>query len=201
MNLFWKEIANSTYGKLAQGLRKRRIYNLDDDEMKELEESKITNPFFASFVTSFARGTLSEIMNNLPRNKIIFSVTTDGFLTNANQEDLKKSVGGVLSKYYKSARTKLVGDDEVYEIKHITQQLIGWRTRGQGTLIEGTQKLFPNSKREERIVLAKGGIKLVDVYEKGEQNEEIIEHFFNREPESHIPFVIGLGIKDMYRGE
>ena len=45
MNLFWKEIANSTYGKLAQGLRKRRIYNLDDDEMKELEESKITNPF------------------------------------------------------------------------------------------------------------------------------------------------------------
>ena len=88
-------------------------------------------------------------MNNLPRNKIIFSVTTDGFLTNANSEDLKNSVGGVLSKYYKSARTKLVGDDEVYEIKHITQQLIGWRTRGQGTLIEELKNIPCSKEKKE----------------------------------------------------
>jgi hypothetical protein len=27
-NLFWKEVGNSTYGKTAQGLRKRRVYDL-----------------------------------------------------------------------------------------------------------------------------------------------------------------------------
>ncbi len=80
-NLFWKELVNSTYGKTAQGLRERRIYDLRDAETKPLEPSKITNPVYAAFITAFCRGVLGEIMNALPESVQIFSVTTDGFLT------------------------------------------------------------------------------------------------------------------------
>ena len=34
--LLWKEIANSTYGKTAQGLRSKRVYDMRDDTMKLL---------------------------------------------------------------------------------------------------------------------------------------------------------------------
>ncbi len=34
--LFWKEISNSTYGKTAQGLRKKRVYDMRDKATKEL---------------------------------------------------------------------------------------------------------------------------------------------------------------------
>jgi hypothetical protein len=81
--LFWKEISNSTYGKLAQGLKKRRIYDIGDSEMRELPPSKITNSPFAAYITSFTRAVLGEVMNTVPRNRMVFSCTTDGFITNA----------------------------------------------------------------------------------------------------------------------
>ena len=192
-NFFWKEIANSSYGKLAQGLRERRIYSIEEDDMQSLEPSKITNPVFASFITGFARGVLSEIMNNLPKDKIVFSVTTDGFLTNSTQEDLINSSKGTLSRYYKDSRHKLVGDESILEIKHIIGQPLGWRTRGQSTLVEG------KSKEYENIVLAKGGIKLPEKLAKEQEYPVINDYFFNREPDTFIPMTLGLGIKDMYK--
>ena len=41
-NLFWKELTNSTYGKTAQGLRERRVFDLKALDTRRLEESKIT---------------------------------------------------------------------------------------------------------------------------------------------------------------
>lgn len=193
-NFFWKEIANSTYGKLAQGLRERRIYSIEEDDIESLKPSKVTNPVFASFITGFARGVLSEIMNNLPKDKIVFSVTTDGFLTNCNEEELKESAKGQLSRYYKDSRHKLVGDDSILEIKHIIGQPLGWRTRGQSTLEEG------KSKEYENIVLAKGGIKLEEKLTKELEYPEINKLFFTREPDSSYTLVKGMGLKEMYRG-
>ena len=204
MNLFWKEVANSTYGKLAQGLRKRRVYNLEDDDSKDLEESKITNPVFASFVTGFARGVLSEIMNNLPEDRTVFSVTTDGFLTDANEEDLINSTKGVLSRYYKSARVKIdpEEDETPYEIKHTVRRPLGWRTRGQATIDVGCVGDTPYlEKDDEMIVLAKAGIKTPKDLNKLQQNQMIVEWFFNREPNSIYSQTQGIGIKDMWRGE
>ena len=45
-NLFWKEVGNSTYGKTAQGMRKKRVYDLKADDMVELPESRLPQPFF-----------------------------------------------------------------------------------------------------------------------------------------------------------
>ena len=65
MKLFWKEMMNSVYGKTAQGLREKRLYDLRTRDMKVLPPSKITNPYFASYITSFVRATLACIMNSI----------------------------------------------------------------------------------------------------------------------------------------
>ena len=142
-NLFWKELVNSTYGKTAQGLQVRRMYDLVDRDMKELVPSSITNPAFASYITAFCRATLSEVMNKLPKEVVVFSVTTDGFLTNATPQQLEDSSHGTLCKYYRESRRKILDlerkeEPEIFEVKHICRQLIGWRTRGQSTLIPST---------------------------------------------------------------
>jgi len=197
-NLFWKEVANSTYGKTAQGLRERRIYDLRQDDMRSLDPSKITNPVYAAFITAFCRGTLSEIMNNLPKRRTVFSVTTDGFLTDATEKDIVDSTRGVLCRYYKSARHKLTTDETIYEVKHVVNRPLGWRTRGQATLIPAESDQFPDLKPDQLIVLAKGGVSTPDLYTKEEQNDSMVKRFFERTPNCSYSVNIGLGIKDMY---
>lgn len=201
-NLFWKELVNSTYGKTAQGLRVRRIYDLRDQTTKPLEESKITNPVYAAFITAFCRGVLGEIMNALPRDVAVFSVTTDGFLTTANAAQMKKAARGTLSKYYMSSRRLLTGGDDIYEIKHIIRKPLGWRTRAQATLCVGSavdwQKPDETITNKECLVLAKGGIKLTSELSTAAQNIKIVNMFFERTPTETIKTPLGAGIRNMY---
>ena len=204
-NLFWKELVNSTYGKTAQGLRERRVYDLRDNETKRLKESKVTNPGYAAFITAFCRGTLSEIMNNLPKKVDVFSVTTDGFLTTATPTEMDKATEGVLCRYYKSSRKFLSNEETIYEVKHIVRQPLGWRTRGQSTIepsrrsdweLTGNKSDFENESM--RYVLAKAGIKLSHLLTKTEETREINKLFFDRTPEQKLDVKLGLGIRDMY---
>ena len=201
-NLFWKELINSTYGKTAQGLRERRVFDLRDMDTKRLAPSKITNPVYAAFITAFCRGTLSEIMNNLPSDVALFSVTTDGFLTTATDGQMKAAAKGTLSKYYMSARTLLTGDESVYEVKHLIRKPLGWRTRGQATLspseLSDWDSLAVTPKEDERLVLAKGGIRLPDPMSKAGENEQIVRLFFDRKPSDKLTITLGLGIREMY---
>ena len=205
-NLFWKELVNSTYGKTAQGLRRRRVYDLRDQNTKDLAPSKITNPVFASFITGFCRATLSEIMNNLPDTVEICSVTTDGFLTNATPEQMDQATKGVCGRYYKDARKRLSGlsswvggDERIYEVKHMVSQPIGWRTRGQATLkpasLENNKFI---SEIDDAIVLAKAGIKPPKQMEKRLENKYIVKLFFNRNPKTTLVTTRHYGIRDMY---
>jgi hypothetical protein len=201
-NLFWKELSNSTYGKTAQGLRTRRIFDLRSMDTKPLGESEITNPFYASFITAFCRGTLGEIMNNLPKNVTVFSVTTDGFLTDATEKQIEKSTRGVLCRNYKIVRKRLSKDNpSIYETKHKVRQPIGWRTRGQATLIPAQPGDWNDQSgldEDNNYVLAKGGIKLRDILVKDEQNTEIVKMFLNRSPTDEMEMEIGMGIRDMW---
>lgn len=203
-NLFWKELVNSTYGKTAQGLRERRVYDLRDMGTKKLEPSKITNPVYAAFITAFCRGVLGEIMNRLPEGVAIFSVTTDGFLTTATDDQMREAASGTLSKYYMSSRQKLTGDESVYEVKHIIRQPLGWRTRAQATLIESHQNDWQETgitpKEDDLLVLAKGGIRLPDRASKAVENAQIVELFFNRSPTDKLSMTLGAGIREMYEG-
>jgi hypothetical protein len=205
-NLFWKELVNSTYGKTAQGLRERRIYDLRDQDTKPLAESPITNPVYAAFITAFCRGVLGEIMNALPCDVAIFNVTTDGFLTTATAEQMAQASKGTLCRFYRSSRRLLTGvpsgKEDVYEIKHIIRKPLGWRTRAQATLVPSEMADWQGTgmtpKEDERYVLAKGGIKLPDPASKPAENSQIIDLFLNRQPTDTMMMKLGLGIRDMY---
>lgn len=198
----WKEIVNSTYGKTAQGLRERRIYDLRDAETKVLPPSDITNPAFASFITAFCRGVLGEIMNALPRDVKIFSVTTDGFLTTASPDQMQQATTGELSRFYQKSRVYLSEKSDIYEVKHLIRRPIGWRTRAQATLIPSNPEDWAGSgaspTEDGSLVLAKGGIKLNSRLSKAEQNAEILELFAKRKPTDRLDYTIGKGIRDMY---
>jgi hypothetical protein len=190
--LFWKEISNSTYGKLAQGLRKRRIYDIGDGEMRDLPPSKITNSVFAAYITSFTRAVLGEVMNAIPKDRMVFSCTTDGFITNATSSEIQECTKGRLSKIFGVSREGLTDKFEILETKHVIRNPLGWRTRGQATLVPG------QSKDVKTTVLAKAGLHTppeLDTIET--QNEEIVDQFFRRDADSYITLQSIAGLRDM----
>ena len=195
-NLFWKEVSNSTYGKTAQGLRERRVFDLKEESSITLAESDITNPFFASFITSFVRAVLGEIMNNLPSNKSIISVTTDGFLTNASKVEIEAAAKGELSEIFLQSRKRIVGKDdaEILEIKHKAKQVMGWRTRGQATI-----KAHNDSFEDDgNFVLQKGGITIRDAFSREAENQDILNKFFNRTPNKSFAITTGVQVKEQF---
>ena len=198
-SLFWKEVSNSTYGKTAQGLRKKRVYDSRDREMKDLPESKITNPFFASFITSFVRALLGEILNSLPQNRLVFSVTTDGFLTDATEAEASIAEQNTMGRIFYKSREELTGLGNVLEKKHQVKQLLGWRTRGQATLIPGTSEQDDPSFN---TVIARGGISIGDLYDvPEEQSKFITDLFFNRIPGQEIVSESLTGLRDIVEFE
>jgi hypothetical protein len=193
---FWKEIANSLYGKTAQGLHRKRVFDMRDREMKELPESEITNPYFAAFITSFVRATMGEIMNALPRSTMVFSCTTDGFLTDANESQIKKATGGPLSKIYSRQRKLLANDESVLEIKHRAKRLLGWRARGQATITPALPS-EPGGKVPP-MPLAKGGIHLIDHYENDLlENKAIQDLFWHRTDKTTFPVHSLAGVRQV----
>jgi hypothetical protein len=193
-NLFWKELSNAAYGKTAQGLREKRVFDLRDRSTKPLPPSKITNPFFASFITSFVRAVLGEIINGLPEATCVFSCTTDGFLSNATEDDIAVATKGALVALYRQSRERLTGDPTVLEIKHRIRQPLGWRTRGQATLKPGTHA----DAGSANYVLAKGGIRLpVFIEDTALENAEIVRLFLNRSPSDTITMRLKTGVRDI----
>jgi hypothetical protein len=194
-HLFWKAIANSTYGKTAQGLREKRVYDLRDNDTKPLPHSTITNPFFASFITSFVRAVLGEIINSLPETVMVFSCTTDGFITDATDEHIQAAESGVLSRLFAEGRNLLTGTGSVLEKKHEIRLPLGWRTRGQATLKVGPEK---DDDPSYNVILAKAGISLSKEFDTPlEQSREIARLFFHRTPEDKITSSSLTSIRDI----
>jgi hypothetical protein len=197
--LFWKEISNSTYGKTAQGLREKRVYDMRALATKVLPPSRITNPFFAAYITAYVRAVLGEIMNSLQHPTMVFSCTTDGFITNARPDEIDRAQRGPLAKLFAEARKTLTGDPRVLEIKHEIRQPLGWRTRGQATLKPG---LSGANGEDYNIVLAKGGIFTPASYETDRQeNDYITKLFFERFPDLVLEVEALTGIRDIVENE
>src|SRR5690348_2847012 len=87
----WKEIGNSLYGKVAQGLHEKRVYDTKSGESKTLPPSQVTQPFLAAYITSLVRAVLGEVLHRIPSSRLVVSATTDGFLTNAREDELDRS--------------------------------------------------------------------------------------------------------------
>jgi hypothetical protein len=212
--LFWKELCNATYGKTAQGLRGKTAYNVSKNRSETLPPSKITNPTFAAFITGYARATLGEIMNSLPRNRCVFSCTTDGFLCDATDKEIEKAQKGRIASEFLNASIFLKGDKgSVLEVKHRIKQPLGWKTRGQATLIEGdatkiTQEGEVQPDYSKRILLAKSSIKLpkeriLSELPASEKliNNEIVELFLNRSPDTSLYYTPATSTKEMINSD
>lgn len=186
--IFWKEVTNSVYGKVAQGLGFKRRYDLRQRGGRDLEPSKVTQPYYAAHITSYIRATLGEIMNLIPKGKCVFSVTTDGFITNVGGEEIESCCSGRLMSDFSQMVRDIRGDSSL-EVKHRVDQLIGWKTRGQATL-----KSHPGSP----IVLAKGGIQAPPELDSVEEDNDWIVHLFlNRRSDYVLLNSRPVGIRDM----
>ena len=172
--LLWKEIGNSTYGKTAQGLRRKRCFDSRSGQHVDLPPSLLTNPYFAAFTTSLVRAVLGEIIAALPLHRTVCSATTDGFLSNATDDEVLAATSGPLCRLFAQARLRIAGDPTMVECKHRIAQPLGWRTRGQATLkrLDG-----------EKPVLAKAGLK-PPMQDAALQNGWVVSTFINRTAES-----------------
>jgi hypothetical protein len=127
----WKEIGNSLYGKVAQGLRNKRVFDSRSNESSELPPSEVTQPYLAAYITSIVRATLGELLVRIPSDKVNISATTDGFITNATRSEL--DLTGPLCSFFAEQAERLTGDTTMVEVKHVVPQVVCMKTRGQLT--------------------------------------------------------------------
>lgn len=190
-NQLYKEIANSLYGKVAQGLRKKRAFDSRSAENKELPPSAITQPFIAAYVTGLIRAALGELMNSFPEDREIISTTTDGCITNETLENLERRAIGPACTVLRETRMRLLGDPSILEAKHAVRQVLSFRTRGQATLILGADGTTP--------LLAKAGIKPPPgIVGRERQNEWMVQQFLGRSAETTFQYESLTTLRHLY---
>lgn len=183
----WKEIGNSLYGKLAQGLKGKKTFDVAKGLNKLVPRSKITNAFYASYVTGFVRAVVSQLLSAIPPDKVAVSVTTDGFITNAHLSEFDLSSLSVVQRF--SSLVKELTSDEnrpVLELKHQVKQLCCMKNRGQFTV---------EADGEYPLILAKASVQVPDSLRQFGQssaerrqveNSYIAELYFNREANQKV---------------
>jgi hypothetical protein len=137
-----KELVNSIYGKLAQGVvdtriipdhhNRRRVFNTKTDKSESLGPSAITNAPMAAYCTGLVRALLLETISRLPNTAWIGTATTDGFLTPCGFDDIDQS--GPVAQAFKAARMRISGDNTIWEAKHTIPRAIVTKTRGTYTV-------------------------------------------------------------------
>lgn len=172
-----KEIGNSLYGKLAQGLRDKTAFDTATGKNNKIGPSAVTNPYMAAHTTGLIRAVCGELLHRIPLHRTVVSVTTDGFLTDAPLEELDQT--GPLCRRYQALCQQLHGDESgdpvpMLELKHHARQIVSIKTRGQCTAVIG----------DTPPVLAKAGVKCAGTTE--EQNAWLLRLYLDREPGQKI---------------
>lgn len=176
-NQLYKIFLVSLYGKLGQSLRGKKGFDTQSLGSKPIPPSKITNPYFASFVTGFIRAVLCELVWLTKKSGyIVYSATTDGMNTNAP----KLPTHGKLFQQFKECAEVIDRTPKTLSLKHGTHQLLIAKTRTQFTLREHTNP-------ELDLVLAKGGVRPpIECRTEQEQNEYLINLYLTRTPKTTI---------------
>lgn len=129
---------NSVYGKTAQDVAEQRSWDAHAQEMENVGGSAISSPYHAATTTSLVRAQLLATMNRLgDHGQDVYSVTTDGFITNATLEEVAKLDLFGLEKVLSEARLFLTGEPTIWEAKHTQDDLVNFTTRGNVSLEKG----------------------------------------------------------------
>lgn len=71
-NELFKQMANSIYGKLGQGINEKSYFNTKTDSREKGRPCDITNPFLAGYVTGLIRALVSEMIASIhPRFTVL----------------------------------------------------------------------------------------------------------------------------------
>lgn len=133
-----KLAVNSLYGKLAQDVSTHTSWNAVLQQYGDVGGSAVTSPYHATMTTSLVRALLLAAINELTElGYEVYSVTTDGFITNAPDDVVKGLDLYGLADLFAEARQALSGDPEVWEVKHTQKTLLNTMTRQNVSLDEG----------------------------------------------------------------
>jgi len=168
-NQLYKLMLNAIYGKCGQSLRNTVGFDTRTLGSKPIPPSRITNPYFASYVTGFIRAVLSELLWKIPDSEVVYSATTDGLLTTAGRAQL--DISGTMCQRFQELVKRIDPKGEMLELKHGTRQILCAKTRAQFT-IRPHEALPP--------VLAKGGVR--PPAEEVDQNEYMVKLYLERFP-------------------
>ena len=128
------------YGKVSQGVAQKSTYNAFKGVMEDLEGSAVTSPYHAAMITSLVRALLAAAMNQLHElGYEVYSVTTDGFITDATVDELEALDLFGLAPYFHRARLALTDgqDPSIWALKHAQDDLLNFSTRGNVSLHVG----------------------------------------------------------------
>jgi hypothetical protein len=167
--LYAKLLGNGLYGKTAQGLKKKTVFEAKTMKSVELPHSVLTNAAIAAHTTGFIRAVLSEQIASIPSHRTVISATTDGFLTDADESEL--NLDGPMARRFQALCERVAPGSKMLERKHKVRQLIAMKTRGQITAVPFDA---------EPIVLAKAGVS--PGIEADLHNDYMIDLFMCRKP-------------------
>lgn len=175
MNTLIKEVGNSLYGKLAQGLVDKTQFDTRTGHRTPTPRSQITHPTLAAHVTGFIRALVGELIAGVPDMRTVVSVTTDGFLTDTRLDEVDLS--GPLMQRFQALIARLDDVDQPspsagLECKHQVAQVVSMRTRGLVTALPYA---------DGPPILAKASVK-PPILGLVEQNQFLLDLYLNRTP-------------------
>lgn len=135
--LMLKEMANAGYGKVAQNVIQKHTWSAFKNDMDNLGCSAITNPVSACMITSIIRAVLIATQNQCHElGYITLSVTTDGFIGNIPEDELKRLDLYGFRTFLEQSRNYLTDDQnsDIWEMKHAQDDLLNFTTRGNVSL-------------------------------------------------------------------
>ncbi|WP_298633675.1 hypothetical protein [uncultured Mobiluncus sp.] len=133
-----KDASNGSYGKAAQNVTSHNAWQAYEQVMDEVGGSAITSPYHAAMTTSLVRMQLLAVMNQISNaGGKIFSVTTDGFITDFPIDEVTKLDLFGFVDYLHECRSALVNDPSIWEAKHHQDDLVNFTTRGNVSLKPG----------------------------------------------------------------
>ena len=142
--LLAKECGNSVYGKLGQGVGEMkskpdniRLFDTRDGSRRSLPPSVITCPLLAAMTSGLPRAVLSEILSRLPAHVCVLSATTDGWISDATEDEIHFAIQGPICRWFSRLRASVDpnGSPNILEIKHQALSMLVARTR-HGITIE-----------------------------------------------------------------
>lgn len=169
-----KLAGNSAYGKLAQGLKEKTVFDTRGMQSVKLPPSAITNAIMASHVTGMIRAVMAELLDSVPADRTVVSVTTDGFLTDAPFEQLGPA--GPMVRRFQALCERVAPGTAMLECKHRVRQIVAAKTRCQITAVPAVDE----NGNATPLVLAKGGIS--PPLPKSEHNQYMLDLYLNRKP-------------------